>query len=233
MTRCRHRQTSKRPWNPSAGTVAAIAVGLAVCLAVVSAPPAAATDDPLSGLSERLDSMTPQEQIEHLQTYLEKGMTDARIHFFMGNAYYASEQLDSAVAQYNIAVTLDENYAKAYVNMGITYDTMGQLGAARTAYVRAVEVNPEDVLAYCHLGFNYYSRGEHAKAIEHYQKALEIDPGSAQAHYNLGLAFAEAKIFTEALLEWNKVIELDPDGKLGEIAAENVKLIETYMKLDD
>jgi tetratricopeptide (TPR) repeat protein len=210
-----------------------VAVCLTVYFAAWSAPPARATEDPLSGLLDRLDGMTPQEQIEHLQAFLEKGMTDARIHFFMGNAYYASEQLDSAIAQYQLAVKLDDEYAKAYVNMGIAYDTKGQLGAARNAYVRAVEINPEDVLAYCHLGFNYYSRGEHAKAIEHYHKALEIDPESAQAHYNLGLAFAEAKIFKEALLEWNKVIKLDPDGKLGEIAAENVKLIETYMKLED
>jgi tetratricopeptide (TPR) repeat protein len=215
-------------WKPA---VAGVFV-LAVCLAATLARPAEAAEDPLSGLPDRLDGMTPEEQIGHLRAYLEEGLTDARIHFFLGNAFYAVEELDSAVSHYTLAVKLDQDYAKAYVNMGIAYDVKGQYQMARANYIRAIEINPKDVLAYCHLGFNY-SRHEPAKAVEYYHKALEIDPNSAQARYNLGLAFAEAKIFNEALIEWKKVIELDPDGKLGEIAAENVKLIETYMELSD
>lgn len=213
-------------------TSVAVVLVFAVCAAAAPARPVEAAEDPLDGLADRLESMTPQEQIEHLLTYLEQGTTDARIHFFMGNAFYGMEQLDSAVAHYTIAVKLDGDYAKAYVNMGIAYDAMGQFRMARANYARAIEINPRDVLAYCHLGFNY-SRHEPAKAIEYYMKALEIDPESAQARYNLGLAFAEAKIFNEALIEWKRVIELDPDGELGKIAAENVKLIETYMELSE
>lgn len=187
--------------------------------------------DPLEGLAERLKEMSPDSQIVLLNGMVEDGTKDARVHFFLGNAHYALNEYDEAIAQFEIAVKLKEDYSKAWVNMGIVHDANRNRRAARDAYIRAIELNPEDVLAHCHLGFNYQSAGENEKAMGYYQKALSIDPNSAQAHYNLGLAFAEARIFKEALIEWNKVIELDPDGPLGKIAAENVELIGTYMEL--
>ena len=89
------------------------------------------------------------------------------------------------------------------------------------------------MLAYCHLGYSHFERGEVDRAVRLYTRALEIDPNSAQARYNLGLAFADAKLFSEALVEWNRVVELDHDGELGKIAGENVKLIQTYLDMDN
>jgi tetratricopeptide (TPR) repeat protein len=220
------------PRRQSKSAIVLLAVCLLAAMCVPHASADAATQDPLDGLADRLQGMPPQEQIDLLQSYLKDGMSDARIHFHLGIAWFALEQPDSAVAQFQDAVRLDKNYSKAYVNMGIVYDAKGDYRKARAAYEGALQVNPDDVLAYCHLGYNYYARQMPEKAIEYYNKALAIDPNSAQAHYNLGLAFANAKIFKEALVEWNKVIELDPDGELGKIASENVELIQTYMELD-
>jgi tetratricopeptide (TPR) repeat protein len=200
-------------------------------LCAVTPPAEAGEKDPLAGLPDRLEGMAPQERIAYLDSLLKEGTDDARIHFFKGNAYFAVEQNDSAVAEFTRAVEIDKNYAKAFVNLGIVYDHTRKPNDARMAYARALQINPEDVLAYCHMGYNYYVAGKHAQAMELYGKALEIDPNSAQAHYNLGLAFANAKIFKEALLEWQTVAELDPDGTLGKMAAENVELIREYMEL--
>ena len=209
----------------------ALVLALWLAASALFSPPRASEEDPLEGIADRLKAMTPPEQLTHLRSYLADGLDDARIHFFMGNAFYALEQYDSAITEYESAIEMDEDYSKAIVNMGIAYDTKGDHNNARQAYQRALELNPKDVLAYCHLGFSYQNRGDLAKAIKYYDKALAIDPNSAQAHYNLGLAFATAKIFNEALVEWNKVIELDKDGDLGRVASENVELIKTYMEL--
>jgi tetratricopeptide (TPR) repeat protein len=208
----------------------AVAAALLMAVFLASTVAAAGGDSP-DNLKDRLEGMTPEEKIAYLDKLIEDGVDDARIHFFKGNAWFTSEQYDSAIVEFGRAVELDENYAKAWVNLGIVYDQTRKFPDARRAYARALQINPDDVLAHCHLGFNYYSAGKHDKAMWHYEKALEIDPGSAQAHYNLGLAFANAKIFKEALVEWRKVVELDPDGQLGNMAAENVELIKTYMEL--
>lgn len=206
-------------------------VVFAAVLSLVSQPLVGAKD-PLADLADRLDGKTPEQQISYLDSLQAISDDDARIHFFKGNAYFAAEQYDSSIAQFNRAVAIDENYAKAYVNLGIVYDHTGKRQQARNAYAQAIQANPKDVLAHCHLGFNYYSSGDRARAMDQYAEALRIDPNSAQAHYNLGLAFADSKIFNEALTEWRRVTELDPDGQLGKMAAENVRLIETYMELE-
>ena len=223
------KTTSKYIRRPAPGRVLRAAVAAALLMAVILVSAVAA--DSLDDLKDRLDGMTPEEKIAYLDKLSEDGVDDARIHFFKGNAWFVLEQYDSAIVEFGRAVELDENYAKAWVNLGIVYDHTRKFPDARKAYARALQINPDDVLAHCHLGFNYYSAGKHDKAMWHYNKALEIDPGSAQAHYNLGLAFANAKIFNEALVEWRKVVELDPDGQLGNMAAENVELIKTYMEL--
>lgn len=184
----------------------------------------------LSGLTDRLSTLSPLEQVSYLESLLKNDAADARVHFYMGNAFYALENYDSAVVHYQSAVDIEPDYSKAYVNMGIAFDAQRQASRASWAYEKAIENNPKDVLAYCHLGFNLFNRGKIAEAVSNYQTALAIDPDCAQAHYNLGLAFANAKIFKEALLEWTRVIELDPDGELGKIAAENVELIRTYLE---
>lgn len=190
-----------------------------------------AGEESKSELSKRLSAMPPAEQITYLRELSRTGGNQAEIHFYLGNAFYAKEEVDSAVAEYVKAVEADSAYGKAYVNMGIALDTKGQITKARWAYEQALVINPEDVLALCHLGFNYFNSGRAEEAVKYYRKALDIDPNSAQAHYNLGIAFANAKIFKEALVEWQKVVDLDPDGPLGKLAVENVELLKTYIDL--
>jgi tetratricopeptide (TPR) repeat protein len=210
-----------------------LAVASLVVALTYSAPVKATDKEKTSDLSNRMKEIPPKEQLAHLRTLLSGGEEEAEVHFFLGNAFYALEDLDSAITHYTRAVELDTAYSKAYVNMGIAFDTKGQQGKARWAYQKALEINPQDVLAYCHLGYNYFNRKNYTEAMENYRRALEIDPNSAQARYNLGLAFANFKLFKEALVEWQKVVELDPDGELGKLAAENVELIKTYIELGE
>lgn len=203
-------------------------------------PPAA--EDPASALASRLNAMTPAAQVDTLRALLAADSADANLQFFAGNAYYSfassldtsapgrAAYYDSATAAYGRAVAIDPTMSKAYVNMGLAYADHNKPADARKALESAIAANPEDVLAYCHLGFLSHASGNLTEAMKQYQYALTIDPDNAQAHYNMGLAFAEAKIFAEALREWQMVVKVDPDGDLGKTAAENIRIIEQYMK---
>lgn len=189
---------------------------------------AGAKDD----LADKLRPMKPEKQLEYLRGEGAKDADAAVIDFHIGNAFFSLDNLDSALVYYGRATGADSSYGKAWVNMGLVYDGQHQTAAARRCFNAALKINPDDVLALCHLGFSYFAGGDKSRAMELYERALSVDPQSAQAHYNLGLAFADAKIFREALLEWQKVMEIDPTSELGKTAAENVKLIKTYMELD-
>jgi tetratricopeptide (TPR) repeat protein len=186
--------------------------------------------------------MPPAAQIDTLRGLVAADTADAQLRFHFGNAYYSfaaglessapakPAYLDSAEAEYARAVGIDSTMSKAWVNLGLAYQEHGKPSDARRALETAVHVNPDDVLAYCHLGYLSHVTGNLAEAMRQYQRALAIDPDSPQAHYNLGLAFAEAKIFQEALREWERVVKNDPGGDLGKTAAENVRIIQQYMK---
>jgi Tfp pilus assembly protein PilF len=181
----------------------------------------------------KLEGLTGEERVAYLLGLKAEGDWSAATSFYLGNAYLGIDEPDSAIVYFERAVALDSTYAKAYVNLGIAFDRINRFDRARASFERAIEVDPKDVLAHCHLGHYYHVRGDIGKAVTYYQKALEIDPESAQAHYNLGLAFADSRLFAEAVREWEMVVALSPDSDVGRTAAENVKLIKTYMDIGE
>jgi superkiller protein 3 len=202
-----------------------------LCVAVaVGAMAAPAEPDEIKPM---LESLTGEERVSYLRGLKAKGEWGAAPSFYLGNAYLSLDNPDSAIVYYEEAVALDSTYAKAYVNLGIAYDRIKRFDRAKSSFEKAIEVNPQDVLAHCHLGHYYHVRGGLGRAVSYYQMALEIDPESAQAHYNLGLAFADSRLFSEAVREWERVVALSPDSEVGKTAAENVKLIKTYMDIGD
>ncbi|HEX5132763.1 MAG TPA: tetratricopeptide repeat protein [Candidatus Krumholzibacteria bacterium] len=211
-------------------------------LAGCGGPAATRATSPAPDLSDRLDAMAPQAQLDTLRILEQAAPDDPRLVLHIGNAYYAlgaaepAERhsravayYDSAVAAYQRAAELDTTYSRAYVNMGLAYDGGGHRNEARAAFQHALAIDPRDVLAYCHLGFLEQSMGNRDEAMTMYQQALAIDPNSAQAHYNLGLAFAETRIFREALKEWELAAKADPDGEIGKAAGENANIIRQYL----
>ena len=212
-----------------------LAGGLGVlCLSMMTpAFGAAAEKNPTSDeIKKRIEALSPREQVSYLQS-LDAGIRrDARVSFFLGNAYLNLSKPDSAIVYYEEALAADSMYTKAHVNMGIVLEQVHRMDDAKRHYERAIEIDSTDVLARCHLGHYYHVQGNLDEAVKRYTRALEFDPGSAQAHYNLGLAFADTRLFEEALREWRKVVALSPESEIGRTAAENVRLIETYVEMN-
>lgn len=183
-------------------------------------------------LKKRLETLSPPEQVPFLKALHSREPQNARLSFYLGNAYLNLSKPDSAAIYYAQALAADSMYSKAHVNMAIALEGLTRFDEAKRHYEKAIEIDSTDVLAYCHLGHYHHVRGEMGEAVDKYRHALRIDPESPQAHYNLGLAFADTRLFGEALREWRRVVELSPESEIGRTAAENVRLIETYVDSD-
>lgn len=204
------------------------------CLLAAPPPPLVAAEQGtgLDDVKKRLDALPPGEQVPLLESLRAQYPESARLSFYLGNAYLNLARPDSAVFYYSQALAADSTYARAHVNMAIALEKMNRFDDAKTHYEKAIDIDSTDVLALCHLGHYYHVRGELGEAVKRYRSALDIDPRSAQAHYNLGLAFADARLFAEALREWREVAALSPESEIGRTAAENVRLIETYVEMN-
>ena len=93
-----------------------------------------------------------------------------------------------AIADYNSALEINPNHAKAYCNRGIAKRHMGDYASAIADYDSALEISPNYAKAYNHRGFAKSRMGDYMDAIADYDSALEINPNYANAYCNRDIA---------------------------------------------
>jgi tetratricopeptide (TPR) repeat protein len=59
-----------------------------------------------------------------------------------GMVFYKAGVFDKAIADFDRAIGMDPEYAKAYYNRGSTYDTMGETDKAIVDYRKAISLDP-------------------------------------------------------------------------------------------
>jgi Predicted integral membrane protein len=119
------------------------------------------------------------------------------------------------------AITLDPNFALAYVGVADSYGTMSSYGyaapndvipQARAAAQRALEIDPE--LAEAHASYAGLI-GEYdwnlAEAASQYKQSIQLNPNIAYTHYQYGIScLTRSGGFDEAIDELKRALELDP-----------------------
>lgn len=89
---------------------------------------------------------------------------EAESHFDRGVAHFDKGEYDAALAAWNQALAIKQDYAEAYVNMGIAYGKLGQYALALTACNKATAIKPNYAGAYCNRAVAYYFRREYDNA---------------------------------------------------------------------
>jgi tetratricopeptide (TPR) repeat protein len=88
--------------------------------------------------------------------------------------YYEQGKLDLALGDYNKAIALNPNYAKAYNNRGTLYKNQGKLNLALDDFRQEIALNPNYVFAYINLSALYWEMGNIEAAKTNLQKAQEL-----------------------------------------------------------
>ena len=131
-------------------------------------------------------------------------------HNNLGQVYSNKGMYDNAVVQFEKALAIDPNYAKAYNNLGLVYYAKGMFDEANAQFKNALTINPNLAEAYNNLGLVYYTKGMFDEAIVQFEKALAIDPNYANTHNNLGLVYYTKGMFDEAIAQFAKTLAINP-----------------------
>ena len=149
----------------------------------------------------------------HEDIYQEVSL-DPEIWNNLGFAYSMKEQWDNAIAAYNRALSLDQNYAQVYFNLGEAYFSLAIKNRDRSLiqkamenFRKATEVDPNYPSPYFGLGKSYQLSGNLDEAIVCWTKAIEIQPDFDQAIYYLGLAYLDKGEKSRALTCFNTLKE--------------------------
>jgi tetratricopeptide (TPR) repeat protein len=140
------------------------------------------------------------EAIDDLSAALEMEPENAETYFLRGRAHYnyaiqlsldltgqppesvpflpdeVAEEMELAVGDYDAAIELDPQYAKAYNNRGNAYASLGNLEQALADYDRALELDESLDLTYFNRGVINYQLQNYEEAIADLEKYLELVP---------------------------------------------------------
>jgi len=109
----------------------------------------------------------------------------AEEYYNEGVALSNDGRYDEAIAEYNKAIEIDQNYTNAYVNLGYAYLTKKQYDLSITNYTKAIELDPEQRTAYNGRGAAYLHTKRYNSAALDFNKSIELDPSATQVYTNL------------------------------------------------
>jgi len=115
-----------------------------------------------------------------------------------------------AIADFNQAIELDSNYARAYATRGLTYTAIGEFELAIKDYNQALELRPNYAWAYANRGRTNSLRKEYVQSINDLNRAIEIDPNYAWAYISRGYTHLWLKDVAQARMDFIQSLELDP-----------------------
>jgi tetratricopeptide (TPR) repeat protein len=133
-------------------------------------------------------------------------------------------ELQKGIAYYEQAISLDPNYAMAYVELSNAYRAMvltndasplEMMPRAKAAAAKAVELDTSLAEGWTALGFsNFWFDWNWDEAESNFKRALEVDPNSSQAHAYYAHVLSNIGRHDEATREIRRAREIDPINPL-------------------
>ena len=138
-------------------------------------------------------------------------MLSAEDYFNRGIAKIEKGDWAGAIADFDRAIKLKPDYAKAYVNRGIAKIEKGDWAGAITDYDSANKLKPDYAEAYVNRGIAKIEKGDWAGAIADFDRANKLKPDYAEAYVNRGIAKIEKGDWAGAIADFDRAIKLKPD----------------------
>jgi len=140
----------------------------------------------------------------------EKNTKDVELYIVRGDAYILLVNDGSnAIANYNIATSLNPNSSMAKLRIGQLWMRAKQYQMALDYYEDGVKIDSTFAPAYRELGFLLFKAGRYSEAKKMFRKFLELSGGNIQARLQFINTLMELRDYSEAITEINKVLTMD------------------------
>jgi len=137
--------------------------------------------------------------------------TQARKAFYMA---VATSDATEKIAHYTKAVTLDPNYAWAYVQRGFAYFFDTQYVKALADYTKAIELDGDDYVPYYCRAMTFEKLGKDLLAKHDYAQAEKRAPKTTAWFIHAGNDYALKGQYPQAVAQYTEAITLNPKEAL-------------------
>lgn len=152
----------------------------------------------------------------------EKNHHASRDKFYQGFLHAKNEHYKKAIELYTEVISMDSNFAAAYINRGGAYikrpitknrkNKKLDYTLAIKNYSKAIEVEPKSAVAYLNRGITYDRKGLYREAIKDYNNVIELQSDFAWAYASRGDAKSAIGNDEEAVDDYNEAIRLEPEN---------------------
>lgn len=158
----------------------------------------------------------------------EKIKKKTAFHLFRGAVHHNRGQLIKAIAEYNMAIAINPDYAPGYNNRGFAYVGKGEYEQAIADFNKAIEIDPQFAMAYNNRGYVYSVKAEYDQAISDSNRAIALNPKLVIAYNNRGLAYLNKGEHEQAIADCSKALEVNPANAM----AYNIRAVAHFYKRD-
>jgi len=118
-----------------------------------------------------------------------------------------NEDIEGAIDDYSISLTLDPKYTYSYVSRAKMYDKLGKKEQAKADYEKVIEIEnkPEN---YNVIHYAYYGLGKIEKAIEAMDSIIKLNKDDPGTYYDAACLYSLMNRSTEALEYLEKCLSM-------------------------
>jgi tetratricopeptide (TPR) repeat protein len=133
------------------------------------------------------------------------------IRMKQGQDFLSRKDYGRAAAEFQAAVALKPDSARAHNDLGLCYFHQRDYDPAVEQFEKAVALDPSYATAFNNLAGSYSMRLQFPPAEEAYKKALSLSPDMISANYSLGILLTNLARKDEGAVYLARGIALDPD----------------------
>ncbi len=127
-----------------------------------------------------------------------------------GKFHFVNGDKDKAIADWEVAIQVDPNYAEAHSNLGLMYYEKKEFDRALELFNKALTLNPNYATAMKYRANSYVNKGQLQQAIPDYQKYNQLSPNDPYGHNGLGVCYQNSGNYAEAVKAFGEAIRRDP-----------------------
>jgi tetratricopeptide (TPR) repeat protein/S1-C subfamily serine protease len=135
---------------------------------------------------------------------------EAYTYYNRGNAKSALGNKQAAIADFDIAISLNPKFFESYNNRGVAKSDLGNKQGAIADFDMAIILNPKSAGGYINRGIVKSTIGNRQAAIAEFDRAIELDPKSVDAYINRGIARSALGNKRAAIADFDLAIALNP-----------------------
>jgi tetratricopeptide (TPR) repeat protein len=134
----------------------------------------------------------------------------AQMYTDRGWVYLHLRENEQAIRDFNNAIELNPEYARAYGRRGLAYRYLKDYQHALSDFDRAIELNPQDTWSYERRGRMHRKLGNYWRALEDFDRIVELDPNYVWAYLHRGITYRLLKNYEQAFVEFDHALEIRP-----------------------